>query len=95
MRRIELIDRGIEQNKELLLACFGYQGITRSNSKVAIIESILDEFEGEYEQLVSDFFDELEEYYLRDSVFQLFTVEEIVKMIVEERTYMIIRHKGK
>lgn len=95
MRRIELIDRGIEQNKELLLACFGYQGITRSNSKVAIIESILDEFEGEYEQLVTDFFDELEEYYLRDSVFQLFTVEEIVKMIVEERTYMIIRHKGK
>lgn len=90
-----MIDRGIEQNKELLLACFGYQGITRSNSKVAIIESILDEFEGEYEQLVSDFFDELEEYYLRDSVFQLFTVEEIVKMIVEERTYMIIRHKGK
>ncbi|KRL91644.1 hypothetical protein FC43_GL001062 [Limosilactobacillus ingluviei DSM 15946] len=61
---------------------------------MAIIESILDEFEGEYEQLVSDFFDELEEYYLRDSVFQLFTVDEINKMIAEEKAYMIISHKG-
>lgn len=94
MRRIELIDRGIEQNKELLLACFGYQGIARSNFKMAIIESILDEIEGEYEQLVSDFFNELEEYYLRDSVFQLFTVDEITKMIAEEKAYMIISHKG-
>lgn len=94
MRRIELIDRGIEANKTMLLACFGYQGITRSQFKMGIIESILGELKGEYEQLVGEFFDELREYYLHDRSLRMFTVEEINKMIAEEKAYMIISHKG-
>lgn len=89
----------IDDNKDILLSVFGYDGLLKSKLKSSMIKTIILEVAKNHEEktskeLVLEFFQVLKRVYMSDSQFKNFSIDEIFTLILEEQLFMLEEFEG-
>lgn len=89
----------IDDNKDVLLSVFGYDGLLKSKLKSSMIKTIILEVAKNHEEktnkeLVLEFFQVLKRVYMSDSQFKNFSIDEIFTLILEEQLFMLEEFEG-
>lgn len=89
----------IDDNKDVLLATFGYDGLLKSELKAGLIKTIIKEVhedyvEKSYNELILEFFKVLRRVYMSDAQFKAYGIEYISELILEEQLFMTEEFEG-
>lgn len=89
----------IDDNKDVLLASFGYDGLLKSELKPGLIKTIIKEvhedyIEKSYNELILEFFKVLRRVYMSDIQFKAHSIEYISELILEEQLFVTEEFEG-
>lgn len=89
----------INDNKDMLLSTFGYDGLLKSELKAGMIRAIIKEaheeyIEKSYNELILEFFKALRRAYMSDTQFKAYGIEYISELILEEQLFMTEEFEG-
>lgn len=89
----------IDDNKDVLLASFGYDGLLKSELKSGLIKTIIKEvhedyIEKSYNELILEFFKVLRRVYMSDIQFKAHSIEYISELILEEQLFVTEEFEG-
>jgi len=99
MDLVERLKLEIDDNKDVLVATFGYDGLLKSELKSGLIKTIIKEvhedyIEKSYNELILEFFKALRRVYMSDAQFKNYDIEHITELILEEQFFMMEEFEG-